>query len=64
MHLDLLKAYACDVAQGYFFSRPLAGPVLIVWLGPRARAAGAWLSRSHCGLYHLLETALSPDSLA
>jgi EAL domain-containing protein (putative c-di-GMP-specific phosphodiesterase class I)/FixJ family two-component response regulator len=32
-HLDLLKAHACDVAQGYLFSRPLALPDLLAWLG-------------------------------
>jgi EAL domain-containing protein (putative c-di-GMP-specific phosphodiesterase class I)/CheY-like chemotaxis protein len=39
-HLDLLKAHACDVAQGYLFSQPLALPDLLAWLGqPRARHA-------------------------
>src|SRR5206468_4144395 len=32
-HLAMLKAYACDVAQGYLFSRPLAMPDLLAWLG-------------------------------
>jgi EAL domain-containing protein (putative c-di-GMP-specific phosphodiesterase class I)/CheY-like chemotaxis protein len=32
-HLALLKAHACDLAQGYLFSRPLALPELLVWLG-------------------------------
>jgi DNA-binding response OmpR family regulator len=36
-HLDLLKAHACDVAQGSLFSRPLALPDLV----RLARAAGA-----------------------
>lgn len=36
--LELLKTHACDVAQGYLFSRPLAVPELLTWLGqPRAR---------------------------
>jgi EAL domain-containing protein (putative c-di-GMP-specific phosphodiesterase class I) len=31
-HLALLRARACDIAQGYLFSRPLAGPDLLAWL--------------------------------
>lgn len=31
-HLDLLKRHACDVAQGYLFSRPLTLPDLLAWL--------------------------------
>ena len=37
-HLDLLKAHACDIAQGYLFSRPLAVPALTDWVGQRERA--------------------------
>jgi len=40
-HLDLLKAHACDIAQGYLFSRPLAVPDLVDWFGQRERAACA-----------------------
>jgi EAL domain-containing protein (putative c-di-GMP-specific phosphodiesterase class I) len=31
-HLEMLQAYACDIAQGYLFSRPLALPELLAWL--------------------------------
>jgi EAL domain-containing protein (putative c-di-GMP-specific phosphodiesterase class I)/CheY-like chemotaxis protein len=42
-HLALLKAYACDVAQGYLFSRPLAMPDLLAWLGRSGgRRTEAW----------------------
>ncbi|MGE3539131.1 MAG: EAL domain-containing protein [Candidatus Tectimicrobiota bacterium] len=34
-HLNLLTTYACDIAQGYLFSRPLAVPELLAWLGQR-----------------------------
>jgi len=49
--LAMLQTYACDVAQGYFFSRPLPVPDLRVWLeehGPHptlvspAAPASAW----------------------
>jgi EAL domain-containing protein (putative c-di-GMP-specific phosphodiesterase class I) len=30
-----------EIAKGYLFSRPLAVPDLVVWLGQRACAAGA-----------------------
>jgi len=30
-HRDLLQTKACDVAQGYLFSRPLAVPDLLAW---------------------------------
>ena len=29
--LALLAGYGCDMAQGYFFSRPLAGDALLEW---------------------------------
>ena len=40
-HLERVRAYGCDVAQGYFFSRPLPGDDLLRWLEalePRAYA--------------------------
>ena len=27
----LLRKYGCDMAQGYLFSRPLAGEALLEW---------------------------------
>lgn len=30
-HLKLLKKMGCDIAQGYFFSRPIAGSELLTW---------------------------------
>ncbi len=30
--MDLLVDYGCDDAQGYLFSRPLAGVALVPWL--------------------------------
>jgi diguanylate cyclase (GGDEF)-like protein/PAS domain S-box-containing protein len=30
--LDLLVEYGCDAAQGYFFSRPVAGDRIVEWL--------------------------------
>jgi hypothetical protein len=36
-HLDLRKAHACNGAQSYLFSRPLAVAGLLVWLGQHSR---------------------------
>ena len=30
--LDVLRAWGCDVAQGYFFSRPMAAAAVLPWL--------------------------------
>jgi len=30
-HLELLKAYGCDVAQGYYVSRPMAAEEVLAW---------------------------------
>ena len=32
-HLDVLRKSGCDVAQGYYFSRPLAWPELLNAIG-------------------------------
>ena len=34
-HASLLKDLGCDVAQGYYFSRPLPGDQMTDWLGDR-----------------------------
>ncbi len=36
-HLKLLKALGCDVAQGYFFSKPLPSNKLLAWVGAHTR---------------------------
>jgi len=34
--LDLLSGLGCDLAQGYFFSKPLPGPDLERWIEQRS----------------------------
>ena len=34
-HLELLKQYGCDIAQGYLFSRPVEPDALIAWIRNR-----------------------------
>ncbi len=36
-HLKLLKGLGCDIAQGYFFSKPLPGNELLTWVEAHAR---------------------------
>jgi len=41
---DLLETLRCDIAQGYFLSRPLPAQDLERWLNERKEAAARWLS--------------------
>ena len=40
--LDLLGSWGCDVAQGYFISRPMPGPDALAWLADAVRTPGRW----------------------
>jgi diguanylate cyclase (GGDEF)-like protein len=40
---DVLRDMGCDIAQGYFLSKPVAGELLSPWLAERARTIGAVL---------------------
>jgi diguanylate cyclase (GGDEF)-like protein len=40
---DLLRDMGCDIAQGYFLSKPVAGALLTPWLEERVRASGGVL---------------------
>jgi len=40
---DLLETLRCDIAQGYYLSRPLPAQDLERWLGERKEAAARWL---------------------
>jgi len=42
---DLLETLRCDIAQGYFLSRPLPSQELEHWLGERKEAAARWLDQ-------------------
>jgi EAL domain-containing protein (putative c-di-GMP-specific phosphodiesterase class I) len=39
--LELLRGFGCDLAQGYFISRPLPQDELLAWL-----AASPWATRN------------------
>ncbi len=40
---DLLASLKCDIAQGYYLSRPIPAPDLECWLDERKEAAARWL---------------------
>ena len=40
---DLLQTLGCDIAQGYYLSRPIPAQDLERWLGERKGAAARWL---------------------
>ena len=40
---DLLAALKCDIAQGYYLSRPIPAQDLECWLEERKEAAARWL---------------------
>ena len=40
---DLLETLRCDIAQGYYLSRPIPAQDLECWLGERQEAAARWL---------------------
>jgi diguanylate cyclase (GGDEF)-like protein len=40
---DLLETLRCDIAQGYYLSRPIPAQDLERWLGERKEAAARWL---------------------
>jgi diguanylate cyclase (GGDEF)-like protein len=42
---DLLRDIGCDIAQGYFLSKPVAGGLLTPWLAERVRATRGVLLR-------------------
>ena len=41
---DLLETLGCDIAQGYYLSRPIPAQDLEHWLDERKEAAVRWLS--------------------
>jgi diguanylate cyclase (GGDEF)-like protein len=43
--LDLLGSWGCDVAQGYFISRPMPGLDVLAWLADTLSTPGRWATR-------------------
>jgi EAL domain-containing protein (putative c-di-GMP-specific phosphodiesterase class I) len=53
--LDLMTSWGCDLAQGYYFSRPLPAGDLGALLGRSAASSGMSDSRGSQGCYVLTE---------
>ncbi|MET0047405.1 MAG: EAL domain-containing protein, partial [Sedimenticola sp.] len=45
-HVDMLRAYGCDLLQGYYFSRPLPYDEIGGWLAGRQELASPQLSKN------------------
>ena len=49
---DLLREMGCDIAQGYFLSKPIAGALLTPWLEERIATAGVALQLAALTIRH------------
>jgi EAL domain-containing protein (putative c-di-GMP-specific phosphodiesterase class I) len=41
----VLRRYGCDLAQGYYFSRPMPAEAFVAWLAKQPGHGGARLTR-------------------